>query len=187
MTRKKSRFLTFCCSLIPGAGEMYLGFLKQGVSIMTLFLGLFAVCGVVFPPAVTFCSVVWFYSFFHTHNLNNLPDDEFYAIQDEYIIHFSQLVHGKDVLLNQYRKLFAIVLIFLGASIIWNKVNECLMYIAYDVLALPEDFMSAFQWFSRSLPQMIIALAIIAAGLYLIRNKKNELLGLEDSHFGGTP
>ena len=30
MTRKKGKFLTFCCSLIPGAGEMYLGFLKTG-------------------------------------------------------------------------------------------------------------------------------------------------------------
>ena len=42
MSRKKSGFLTFCCSLLPGAGEMYLGFLKQGASIMTLFLLLFA-------------------------------------------------------------------------------------------------------------------------------------------------
>lgn len=180
MSRKKSRFLTFCCSLFPGAGEMYLGFLKQGVSIMTLFLFLFAVGGIIFPPSVTFCSVVWFYSFFHSHNLNSLPDDEFYAIEDEYIIHLSQLARGKEALLNQYRKLFAVVLILLGASIIWNKINQFFMYIAYDVLALPSDLLELFQWFTRSLPQMIIALAIIAAGIYLIRNKKKELLELED-------
>ncbi len=30
MTRKKSGFLTFCFSLIPGAGEMYMGFLEWG-------------------------------------------------------------------------------------------------------------------------------------------------------------
>ena len=36
MNRRKSRFWTFICSLIPGAGEMYLGFLREGVSIMTL-------------------------------------------------------------------------------------------------------------------------------------------------------
>lgn len=180
MTRKKSRFLTFCCSLFPGAGEMYLGFLKQGVSIMTLFLLLFVVGGMIFPPIVTFCSVVWFYSFFHTHNLNSLPDDEFYAIEDEYIIHFSQIARGKDALLNQYRKLFAVVLIFLGASIIWNRINDFLMYIAYDILSLPSNILDIFQWFTHSLPQLIIALAIIAAGIYLIRNKKKELLGIEE-------
>lgn len=185
MTRKKSKFLTFCCSLLPGAGEMYLGFLKQGVSIMTLFFLLFAVCGVIFPPAVTFCSVVWFYSFFHTHNLNSLPDDEFYAIQDEFIIHFSQIAKGQEVLLNQYRKLFAFILIFLGASIIWRNINRFLIYIVYDVLALPEELINLFEWFIQSLPQVVIALVIIAIGFYLIRNKKKELLGLEDSQMSG--
>lgn len=37
MTKKKSGFLTFCFSLMPGAGEMYMGFMKQGVSIMAFF------------------------------------------------------------------------------------------------------------------------------------------------------
>ena len=187
MSRKKSGFLTFCCSLLPGAGEMYLGFLKQGASIMTLFLLLFSVCGVIFPPAATFCSVVWFYSFFHTHNLNSLPDDEFYAIQDEYIIHFSQITKGKEVLLSRYRKLFAFILIFLGASIIWRNINDFLMYIVYDVLSLPDELLDVFQWFIQSLPQMVIALLIIVIGFYLIRNKKKELLELEDKPITGKP
>lgn len=37
MPKQKRGFLLFICSLIPGAGEMYLGFFKQGISIMTLF------------------------------------------------------------------------------------------------------------------------------------------------------
>ena len=179
MSRKKSGFLTFCCSLLPGAGEMYLGFLKQGASIMTLFLLLFSVCGVILPPAATFCSVVWFYSFFHTHNLNSLPDDEFYAIQDEYIIHFSQITKGKEVLLSRYRKLFAFI--------IWRNINDFLMYIVYDVLSLPDELLDVFQWFIQSLPQMVIALLIIAIGFYLIRNKKKELLELEDKPITGKP
>ena len=39
MTRKKRGFWTFIFSLIPGAGEMYLGFMKRGVSTMLVFLG----------------------------------------------------------------------------------------------------------------------------------------------------
>ena len=38
MRHKKNRFWTFLFSLFPGAGEMYMGFMKQGVSLMTLFL-----------------------------------------------------------------------------------------------------------------------------------------------------
>ena len=34
MTRKKNGFWTFVCSLVPGAGEMYMGFFKQGLSLM---------------------------------------------------------------------------------------------------------------------------------------------------------
>ncbi|MCI8355555.1 MAG: hypothetical protein HFI47_10905, partial [Lachnospiraceae bacterium] len=36
-TKKKSRFLTFCFSMLPGAGEMYMGFMRTGVSLMLLF------------------------------------------------------------------------------------------------------------------------------------------------------
>ena len=38
MTNKKNAFWRFIFSLMPGAGEMYMGFLKMGVSIMGLFL-----------------------------------------------------------------------------------------------------------------------------------------------------
>ena len=37
MTNKKSRFWTFIFSMIPGAGEMYMGFFKHGISVMALF------------------------------------------------------------------------------------------------------------------------------------------------------
>ena len=34
MTKQKKGLLLFLCSLVPGAGEMYMGFFKQGISIM---------------------------------------------------------------------------------------------------------------------------------------------------------
>ena len=45
MSRKKSKGWTFICSLLPGAGEMYMGFMKQGVSIMGLFFCNHSSCG----------------------------------------------------------------------------------------------------------------------------------------------
>ena len=38
MTKKKNRCWTFCFSFIPGAGEMYMGFMKMGISLMSLFV-----------------------------------------------------------------------------------------------------------------------------------------------------
>ena len=66
MTRKrKSGFLTFCFSFLPGAGEMYLGFMKMGVSLMSLFLGIIIASILLNLGIIMFAEVViWFYSFF---------------------------------------------------------------------------------------------------------------------------
>ena len=175
MTKKKNKFLTFCCSLIPGAGEMYLGFLKQGISIMTLFFLLFAMGSILFTPVTVFCAVIWFYSFFHTHNLNGLPDDEFYAIEDDYMIHLHQLAAIRYTLFEQYRKATAIILILFGVSIIWKNIYRFFVHIAVDVLNLSRSFLEIFSWFSRLLPQTVAAFLIILVGIYLIQNKKKEL------------
>ena len=45
MTKKKSGFWTFVFSLLPGAAEMYMGFMKMGISLMGLFFGLFIIGG----------------------------------------------------------------------------------------------------------------------------------------------
>lgn len=37
MIKRKSRFLTFVFSMLPGAGHMYMGFMKIGVSFMSVF------------------------------------------------------------------------------------------------------------------------------------------------------
>ena len=95
MTRKKNKLLTFLWSLIPGAGEMYLGFFKMGTSLMALFLLLLSFSGFLNFYVLSLLSpVVWFYSFFHTNNLNSLPDEEFYALEDSYLLHVSSIRAG---------------------------------------------------------------------------------------------
>ncbi len=37
MTRKKNKFMTVVFSFIPGAGQMFMGFMKLGTSFMSLF------------------------------------------------------------------------------------------------------------------------------------------------------
>ena len=42
MIMQKKGLLLFLCSLIPGAGELYMGFKKRGVSMMAIFWGIVA-------------------------------------------------------------------------------------------------------------------------------------------------
>lgn len=172
MTNKKSKFLTFFISLIPGAGEMYLGFYKTGASIMVLFFGGYGIFGYLFRPFICFLPVLWFYSFFHTHNLNNMPDDEFYALEDDYLFHIqpSQLTS----LAMKYRKPLAFLLIFMGVGIIWNNINHILSSIARWFIW--SDAVTSFiRYWGNALPQLAAAVLIIWLGWRLIQNKKETL------------
>ncbi len=172
MTNKKSKFLTFFISLIPGAGEMYLGFYKTGASIMVLFFGGYGIFGYLFRPFICFLPVLWFYSFFHTHNLNNMPDDEFYALEDDYLFHIqpSQLTS----LAMKYRKPLAFLLIFMGVGIIWNNIHHILSSIARWFIW--SDAVTSFiRYWGNALPQLAAAALIIWLGWRLIQNKKETL------------
>ena len=172
MTNKKSKFLTFFISLIPGAGEMYLGFYKTGASIMVLFFGGYGIFGYLFRPFICFLPVLWFYSFFHTHNLNNMPDDEFYALEDDYLFHIqpSQLTS----LAMKYRKPLAFLLIFMGVGIIWNNINHILSSIARWFI-WSDAITSFIRYWGNALPQLAAAALIIWLGWRLIQNKKETL------------
>ena len=42
MYRKKNKFLTFIFALLPGAAEMYMGFMKMGLTLLSLFWSIVA-------------------------------------------------------------------------------------------------------------------------------------------------
>ena len=67
MRRKRGSFFTFLCSLMPGAAEMYMGFMKQGISLMTTFILCIVVPSVLrlSDAFVLFAGLVWAYGFFH--------------------------------------------------------------------------------------------------------------------------
>ena len=80
MQKQKRGFWLFIFSLIPGAGEMYMGFKKQGISIMLLFWGAIALASITgLGWLAMFLPVIWFYSFFNVHNLKSLSEEEFYS------------------------------------------------------------------------------------------------------------
>ena len=166
MIKKKNSFLTFIFSLIPGAGQMYLGFMKRGLSLMSCFFFIILIgVWLNISPFLVLLPLVWFYSFFDTHNLRSIPDDEFYAMEDNYLF-LSNLPKDKSILLQgKYRNILAVVLIILGSSILWNNTYE--IFRKY----LP-GFLRSFGYY---LPQFIVGIAIILLGACLIKGKKIEL------------
>ena len=119
MKKQKRGFINFICSLIPGAGEMNMGFEKQGLSIMILFWGIVAVIALTeFAWIAALLPIVWFYSFFHTHNLKNMSEDEFLMEEDRYLFNLEYVMDNKKELFEKYRKLIAGVLIFIGICVV---------------------------------------------------------------------
>ena len=170
MQKQKRGFWLFIFSLIPGAGEMYMGFKKQGISIMFLFWGVFAIGACTGMDWLVFLiPIIWFYSFFNVHNLKSLSEEEFYSIEDSYVLHMDELAGDISSLLKHHGKITAILLIFLGASILWNTLVDFLYMI------LPGYLADVIGRFTYHLPQLVIAAAIIFAGIYILTRKKDAL------------
>lgn len=170
MIRKKSKFLTFIFSLLPGAGEMYLGFMKMGVSLMSWFFMALVVANMGVDFALIIITVVWFYSFFHVHNLAGLPDETFYEVKDEYLIPFAGQEEQKLTITKTYRKVAAVILIIIG-------IRGLLAAFYYSAAGfLPETVQRILRdSIFYDLPRVVVSIAIIVLGIYMIRGKKKQL------------
>ena len=80
---------------------------------------------------------------------------------------------------SRYRKLAAVVLILIGISILWNNLLDLIWYIIPDFM---QDFVSVL---SYRLPQTVLGIAIIVAGVWMIRGKKRELLDEKEEEEDG--
>lgn len=174
-TKKKNRFLTFCFSLLPGAGEMYMGFMRTGTSLMVLFfLSLFVPVSLRFGSLATVAVVVWFYGFFHANHLAGLSDEEFDMVKDEYLFGINDLSDGKKFV-SRYQKWVAAALIIAGVFLLWNTVTD----IAYRLL--PDFIYRAMRIAGDYAPRILVAFAIIFIGVKLIDGRKEQLAQLESS------
>lgn len=187
MTNKKNKFFTFCFSIIPGAGEMYLGFYKMGISLMVLFCLCISIAGLFnIPTTMLLAPVICFYSFFHVHNLNALPDEEFYALEDDWLIHIDRDTFVFEDWLKKYRRLVAGVMILFGISILWSNITD-IIYRFIRLLNLPDSLLRFLNPVTQAIPQMIVALFIIFLGMKLLKIKKHDLREEDDMVIPAPP
>lgn len=171
MPKQKTGFLVFICSLIPGAGEMYMGLKKQGVSIMLMFWGIIAIAsGLRLEFLMALLPIVWCYSFFNVHNLKSLSPQEFLFVEDDYLFQKKGEQGKVDVreLVKKYRLPIAVVLILCGLLTLWNCIPYAL-----------NGYMPAYLWnlmdtVGNLIPRIVIACCIIGIGILLIFGKKDE-------------
>ena len=179
--RKKNKILTFLFACIPGAGHMYLGFMKMGLSFMTLFfliMGLAALADnilyVLTGPILMILPVIWFYTFFDCINKNGASDEEFASYQDHFLFtdipELNQLKWNPNLFHSRVpRTVVGFILLLSGISMFSRNM---LWMLGWDYDNLIYRILSRFFDY---LPQVAISLAVIALGIWLIAGKRREL------------
>ena len=173
MITKRSRFWTIVFAFLPGAGHMYNGFMKLGVSFMGLFFGLWAVVSIVnIGPLALLAPVIWFYAFFDCINRVFQDDAEFYSQEDYYLI-TRETLEKVDLNLGEGGSLFAgVVLIVFGIYVLWSNV---VLHIISVYGLLPPLVYQTIVNLGNIVPKLVIGGLIIWAGASLVMGKKREL------------
>jgi TM2 domain-containing membrane protein YozV len=174
MIRKKSKFLTFIFSAMFGAGQMYMGFMKQGISIMSVAVFIIAIGSLLQSSIlILILPILWFYSFFDSMNKASLPDELFQTVEDHYL--FLPVKESPELtsILKKYNNLIAAGLIIVGGFVL---LDELMDYIA--ALLTDTDytqllyFINEIRWNGA---RLLLSIVIIIIGVKLIIGKKNEL------------
>lgn len=169
MPHKRNQFWNFLLSFVPGAGQMYQGFLKKGTSIMSIFFAEILLAGIVnIDWLLLGLPVIWAYSFFDSLNTNSLPDEEFDRIQDGYL--FTNDSQGFKIPAGKFRIPAAVILILMGSYVLLENI-------AYMLRNL---FGYSYGWWFMDLvfdyvPRFAFAAVVIIAGIYLIKGKKIQI------------
>lgn len=148
---------------------MYLGFMKQGVSLMGAFFATIALgAWLNFGPLLFLLPIIWFYGFFHAHNLHHAPDEVFRNMPDRFLFGLEDF-DNLPVFLRKYRTWIAVLLILIGVGALWNTLLDTLYFL------LPDGFYQFYYRIANLLPRLVAGALIILLGLHLIRGKKDSL------------
>ena len=169
---KKNGILTFLFAFVPGAGQMYQGYMKRGLSLITL-LFLCIMAGMLLEPLVLTALIVWMYSFFDTFNLRA----QFIAgtaPADDYLVHFNTKDARLTLFFRDSHKLVGWALIALGAMVAYQNI---IMRVLGDVMwrwGQNSPFFRAVYLMLDELPEVVVCVALIICGVWLVRGPKGK-------------
>ena len=163
----KNGFLTFCCAFIPGAGQMYQGYMKRGLSLI-LTACLIGMVSSLLNPVMLLLVVVWMYSFFDTFNLRaQIIADT--APEDDYLVHFDPRDKRLARALLDSHKLVGWLLIAFGALIAYqNLIMNTLGDLVYR-WGHSSPVFRALYLVMDSLPDVVVCVVLIVCGVWLVK------------------
>ena len=166
---KKNGILTLLFACIPGAGQMYQGYMKRGLSLITMFC-LFIILGSTtgLDALVVGCIVVYMYSFFDTLNLRaQLAAEK--APEDDYLVHFNWHDARMTQFMGESHKLVGWLLIAFGALIAYqNLIMNTLGDLVYR-WGHSSPVFRALYLVMASLPDVVVCVVLIVCGVWLVK------------------
>lgn len=171
---KKNGILTFLFAFVPGAGQMYQGYMKRGLSLITMFC-LFIMAGAMtgLDPLIVGCLIVYMYSFFDTFNLRaQIMADN--APADDYLVHINWKDKRMQDFMMDSHKLLGWGLIALGGLVAYENI---IMRVFGDVMwrwGQNNPVFRAIYLMLDELPQIVTCVALIVCGLWLVRGPKGK-------------
>lgn len=163
----KNGILTFLFAFCPGAGQMYQGYMKRGLSLITMFCVAFG-AGTLLEVLYVAVPIVWMYSFFDTFNLRaQIIADT--APEDDYLIHFDPRDKRLARALLDSHKLVGWLLIAFGALIAYQNL---IMNIFGDLVyrwGHSSPVFRALYLVMDSLPDVVVCVVLIVCGVWLVK------------------
>ena len=162
--------MTFLFAFIPGAGQMYQGYMKRGLSLILICCAICMVAALI-SPAAFFLIVVWMYSFFDTFNLRAQIATGT-APADDYLVHFDPKDKRLVQMMLDSHKLVGWALIAFGVLIAYENI---LMNALNDLMwrwGQNNPFFRAFYLVMDQLPQVVVCVALIVCGIWLVKGPK---------------
>ena len=163
----KNGILTFLFAFCPGAGQMYQGYMKRGLSLITMFCVAFG-AGTLLEVLYVAMPIVWMYSFFDTFNLRaQIIADT--APEDDYLIHFDPRDKRLARALLDSHKLMGWLLIAFGALIAYqNLIMNTLGDLVYR-WGHSSPVFRALYLVMDSLPDVVVCVVLIVCGVWLVK------------------
>lgn len=149
---------------------MYLGFMKMGLSFLLGFaLSIVLVDLTSLDVLAVIPVAIYIYALFHANNIGALDDEQFYALEDQYLLGFDSIGSVNFRLDGRIRSIAAVVLILIGISML----GDLGLGLLWNYVGLENPVMRLIYYTVRDVvPRVLIALAIIWFGIYLLRGKK---------------
>lgn len=168
---EKNSLLTFIFSIMPGAGEMYLGMMKKGLAIMTVFFAVVFLGLVLYMEELSvILPIIWCYSFFDTINMKKFNYEERME-KDSMFGDEIKAFFGRDwgQLVKKRNSIFGIGFVLLGIYLLFENFVAPLIYRVCDYIG------SYFIYETiRNIPSLVVSFLIILLGLQLLRGSKKK-------------